>query len=204
MNISWSITVCNEREEIERLLRILSTSIKMGDEIVVLFDKKNGTTDVEEFLDDQQNINLYKEDFNFNFSEWKNRLTELSTKDYIVNIDSDEYPNRFFLENIHTIIQLNDIDVISVPRINTVEGLTDSHIREWGWIVNEKGWVNFPDRQMRIYKNNGKIKWINKVHEVLDEYKTISHLPSDEEFCFYHPKTITKQEKQNQTYSQIS
>ena len=37
-----------------------------------------------------------------------------------------------------------------------------------GWNVNDKGWVNWPDYQWRIWKNKPKIKWKNKVHEVLE------------------------------------
>jgi hypothetical protein len=57
--------------------------------------------------------------------------------------------------------------------------------------------------QPRIYKNNGKIKWINKVHEILDGYKSYAYLPEMEEYALYHPKTIEKQEKQNGYYSTL-
>ena len=101
------------------------------------------------------------------------------------------------------VLQYNNVDVVKVPRINTVEGLTQEHINKWKWGVNEKGWVNFPDFQWRIYKNNGKIKWVNKVHEVLEGYKTMSYLPTEEPWCLQHPKTIERQEKQNELYSKI-
>jgi hypothetical protein len=32
-----------------------------------------------------------------------------------------------------------------VPRVNTVEGITQQHIQQWRWNVNENGWVNWPD-----------------------------------------------------------
>ena len=101
------------------------------------------------------------------------------------------------------VLQYNEVDVLKVPRINTVEGLTQEHIQKWGWRVDEKGWVNFPDFQWRIYKNNGKIKWKNKVHEVLEGHKTISHLPLEEPWCLKHPKTIGRQEKQNEYYNTL-
>ena len=52
-----------------------------------------------------------------------------------------------------------------VPRVNTVDGLTQEHINKWRWNVNKKGWVNWPDYQTRIIQNSPKIKWQNKVHE---------------------------------------
>jgi hypothetical protein len=52
-------------------------------------------------------------------------------------------------------------------------------------------------------KNNSSIKWKNKVHERLDGFKTYSTLPAQDEFCLLHPKTIKKQEKQNNFYNTL-
>ena len=121
-----------------------------------------------------------------------------------MNIDADEIPNSTLIENLPDILIGNEsVDVYYVPRINTVEGLTQTHIEKWGWRVNEKGHVNFPDYQMRIYKNKPEIKWVNKVHEILGGHKTMSYLPMDEEWCLSHPKSIIKQEKQNEYYNTL-
>ena len=93
--------------------------------------------------------------------------------------------------------------MIMVPRVNTVEGLTDQHVQKWGWRVNDQGWINWPDAQQRIYKNTDSIKWVNKVHEVLQGYKTATNLPISEEWAFKHPKTIERQEKQNNYYNTL-
>jgi hypothetical protein len=45
--------------------------------------------------------------------------------------------------------------------------------------------------------------WKNPVHEVLEGYREHTFLPQEEDFCFYHPKTIGKQEKQNEFYNKI-
>ena len=119
-------------------------------------------------------------------------------------IDADEIPHEVLMDNIHGILETNDVDVILVPRVNTVEGLTQEHIQKWGWRVDEKGWVNFPDPQWRIYKNNGVIRWENKVHEKLVGYDTISNLPWTEELSLYHPKGIERQERQNEYYETLS
>jgi hypothetical protein len=96
-----------------------------------------------------------------------------------------------------------NVDVMLVPRVNTVEGLTTEHIQKWGWRVDDKGWVNFPDHQWRIYKNSPEIKWKNKVHEVLEGFKVIANLPGTEAYSLYHPKEIERQEKQNNYYSTL-
>lgn len=133
----------------------------------------------------------------------ENKLNSFCSGDYIFQIDADEIPNQVLIENLHEILLGNNVDVILVPRVNTVEGLTDEHIQKWGWNVDEKGWVNWPDMQYRIYRNSDNIKWINKVHEVLDGFRTISHLPMDEDLALYHPKEIERQEKQNEYYDTL-
>ena len=104
----------------------------------------------------------------------------------------------------YKIIEANvEVEVFLVPRVNTVVGLTQDHIDKWKWNVNKNGWVNWPDYQMRMYKNKPEIVWKNKVHEVLTGYKSSGYLPSEETYALYHPKTIAKQEKQNNYYSTL-
>ena len=97
-----------------------------------------------------------------------------------------------------------DNEVYLVPRVNTVEGLTEAHINKWRWNVDEKGWVNYPDYQWRIWKNKPEIKWVNKVHEKLDGYKKFATLPAEEILSLYHHKDIKRQEKQNEYYDTLS
>ena len=105
--------------------------------------------------------------------------------------------------NLHANNEQNDEDLIIVPRVNTVEGLTQEHIQKWGWNVNEKGWVNWPDPQWRIYKNNRSVRWENKVHEKLVDYETLSNFPWIEELSLYHHKQIERQEPQNAYYDTL-
>ena len=95
-------------------------------------------------------------------------------------------------------------DVYLVPRVNTVEGLTQEHINKWRWNVDPEGWINYPDYQWRIWKNIPSIKWKNKVHEVLEGHKSYSNLPAEEYFSLYHHKQIERQEKQNQFYDTLT
>ena len=209
MKISYAIPVCNELKEIQRLLGFLMSNKRNQDEIIVLYDTNNGTADVETFLDHytKDNFNwfkLYKSSFNGHFAEWKNLLSSYCTGDYIFQIDADEILSLEGCQLIPQIIESNpQVEVYRVPRINTVKGLTQEHIQKWRWQVNEKGWINFPDSQWRIYKNNSKIKWKNKVHEVLEGYDRYSELPYDEELCLIHNKTIERQEKQNEYYNTL-
>jgi glycosyltransferase involved in cell wall biosynthesis len=197
-SISYAITACNEHRELSFLLEFLRNSIHAEDEIVVQLDS-NASEEVREVAKDYIEFPLNKD-----FASFKNNLSKHCTKDYIFQIDADEYPNPYLIANLKDILQHNQtIDVFLVSRINTVEGLTDEHIQKWGWRVDDKGWVNFPDYQWRIWKNDSSIKWINKVHERLDGFKEYSALPQSEEFSLFHPKDIKRQERQNNFYSNI-
>ncbi len=127
-------------------------------------------------------------------------VIETSDGDYIFHIDADEYPHEVLIEQLPAILETNDVDLIWIPRVNTVEGLTDEWANKWGWRVTENGWVNYPDYQSRVFRNNDEIFWQNKVHERIVGTKTYAHLPPHEELSLYHPKTIEKQIKQNTYY----
>ena len=207
MKITYAITVCNEFIEIQRLVHHLLKNKRVQDDVVILYDSKNGNPDIETFLR-SHSVNgefmWHMSEFEGHFADWKNKLNKLCTGDYIFQIDADEIPTKTLLEYLPDIIEGNPtVDVLLVPRINTVEGLTDKHIQQWGWNLNSNGWVNFPDYQWRIWQNKPEIKWKNKVHEVLEGYKIMSTLPAEEEYCLHHPKTIEKQEKQNNYYNTI-
>lgn len=204
MKISYAITVCNELEEVKRLVNFLHSNKREQDEIVILFDEKNGTQIVKDYLTSlAHQATVAVHDFENHFADWKNLLTSYCTGDYIFQIDADEIPHLNLIENLPTLLETNDIDMLRIPRVNTVEGLTEEHIKKWGWNVNEKGWVNWADWQMRIYKNVPYIKWVNKVHEVLEGFKIHGMLPVEEEWALYHPKTIDRQEKQNNYYNTL-
>ena len=76
-------------------------------------------------------------------------------------------------------------------------------MQQWGWNVNEHGWINWPDYQWRIWKNKPEIKWINKVHERLDGFLSYASIPADESLALRHPKTIDRQIKQNEYYNTL-
>ena len=215
MKISYAITVCNELQEIQRLITFLLQHKRPQDEIVVQMDltlddmKKNpeDKRQVHSYImkhNAQGNIRVAFCPLNNDFAAFKNNLTQHCTGDYIFQIDADEIPTKTLMEYLPDIIDANPaVDVLLVPRINTVEGLTQAHIAKWGWNITPPGWVNFPDYQWRIFKNKPEIKWKNKVHEVLEGHKMLSTLPAEEEYCLFHPKTIEKQEKQNNYYNTI-
>ena len=220
MKISYGITVYNEHIELDDLLHHLSKHIRKEDEVVITQDiSKVGDRSImqDEFYKLEKVLEKYEYhdyfeprqlkvttfDFRKDFSALKNYTKENCSGDYIFHIDADEIPNEILLQQLPTILEINDTDLVWVPRINIVNGITDFHLNLWKWRQTEQGWINFPDYQARIFRNTDDIKWVKSVHEVIDGAKTYSHLPPHEELTLKHVKKIQRQEQQNKLYEQI-
>tara|TARA_Y100001970_G_C14222847_1_gene853737 strand:+ start:859 stop:1485 length:627 start_codon:yes stop_codon:yes gene_type:complete len=206
MKISYSILTHNEDDSLLKLLEFLVEHKNEEDEIVILDDFSDNpkTIQILDTMTSMYEMKFDQRNLNKDYASQKNHLTSMCSNDYIINIDADEIPHKFLMNNVKDIIKANPtIDLYWVPRVNTVDGITQEHINKWGWIVNDKGWVNFPDYQGRIWKNRSNIRWEKPVHEILVGHKEHTYLPPEEKFSFYHPKTIDRQEKQNLFYSKI-
>ena len=192
MKISYAILTHNEGAYIEKLLSFLSSKKRDEDEIVVVDDYSTDEL-TKAILEEHEaigNIRLIKNELKNNFA--------------IFQIDADEMLSEGLIENLPAILESNpDNEVYLVPRINTVDGLTQEHVAKWGWNVDMNGFINFPDYQWRIYKNDSKIVWVNKVHERLSGFKTYAALPEYVEYCLLHHKTIDRQETQNEFYDKL-
>ena len=206
MKISYSMLTHNETDSLLNLIHFIMEHKDDEDEIVILDDYSDNEK-TKEILD--SSVSIYEIKFEQrhllkDFAEQKNYLKNMCSGDYIFNLDADELPNKWLIKNIKEILEANpSIDLFWIPRVNTVQGLTQDHINKWRWQVNEKGWINYPDWQGRIWRNRPNIRWEKPVHEMLIGFKEYTFLPKEEEYCFYHPKTIDRQEKQNEFYSKI-
>jgi len=206
MKISYAITVHNELEELMKLLDFLNNNIREEDENVIQYDEGGVTDEVLEFLKIKKEIHGYTVigfPLNKDFASYKNNLKSNCKGDFIFQIDADEIPHEVMIAYLPQVLEDNPVDIIFVPRVNTVDGLTQKHIDKWRWNVNERGWVNWPDYQTRIYRNTEDVTWMNKVHEKITGYDTFSNFPAEEHWALYHPKKIDRQEKQNQFYETI-
>ena len=220
MKISYGITVYNEYKELDNLLYHLSKHIREEDEVVVTRDiSKVGDKSImqddfyalEKVLEkyeyntffEPRQLKVTTFEFRKDFSALKNYTKKHCSGDYIFHIDADEIPNEVLLKQLPEILEINDTDLVWVPRVNIVNGITDFHMNLWKWRQTEQGWINFPDYQARIFRNTEDIKWVKPVHEVIDGAKTYSHLPPHEELTLKHEKDIVRQEVQNKLYDQI-
>lgn len=206
MKISYAITVCDELQEIKRLVPFLLEHKRPEDEIIVLFDQKNGSDEVIDFLlpfNGLPNVQTWRGMVFVNdFAIWKNKLNDYCSGDYILQLDADEMITEELIKSLPSILESNaEVDLFVLPRINTVKGITEEHIKMWGWKQDENGRINFPDWQGRLYRKG--LKWYGKVHEKIIGAKTYSIMPEEDGYCILHPKTIERQEKQNNFYSKI-
>lgn len=203
MTISYAILTHNEGEYIETLLSFLTTHKRAEDEIVVVDDFSDDESTKATLAKYKDQITLQYRVFDGDATQ-KNYLNSLCTKDYILQLDADELVSEEFIKMLPELLDLNNtVDLFIMPRINTVEGLTAEWANKWRWNVNEKGWVNFPDWQMRLYRNCDWVKWEGLLHSKIEGYKTFINLPQSELFCILHPKQLDRQIAQNTLYDKI-
>jgi glycosyltransferase involved in cell wall biosynthesis len=203
MKISYAILTHNEGQYIETLLSFLTTNKRPEDEIVIVDDFSTDLETIEILKKYNHQIKLDYRTFDGDHTQ-KNYLNSMCTGDYILQLDADELVKPEFIEMLPQMLEdNNEIDLFIMPRINTVEGLTPEYIAKWRWNVNEKGWVNFPDHQMRLYRNCDWVKWDGLLHSKVQGHKTYVFLPSEELFCILHPKQLERQVAQNDLYDKI-
>jgi len=221
-SISFAITVCDEHDELKSLIKQLIPFVKQHDEIVIQVDETNSTLKVRELIEELQHeypfISHIMFPLNGDFASFKNNLKLECTKEYIFQIDADENLGTYLLL-IHDIIQENpDIEAFWLPRVNTVSNLELSYAQSIGWNVDHSNQyegepiINWPDLQLRIFKNLKRIKWTGHVHEKITGYKRatvigtadIKDVTSNRKFSLIHQKTFAKQIKQNNFYLNIS
>ena len=203
MKISYAILTHNEGEYIYLLLDFLTKNKREIDEIVI----------VDDFSDDPYTISIlekYKDFIKLEYRKFdgdhtqKNYLNSLCSGNYILQLDADESISKEFLDILPNLIQLNsEVDLFILPRINTVDGLTENWIKKWNWKINEFGWINYPDWQMRLYKNCDYIKWDGLLHSKIIGYKKYTFLPEEELYSIIHNKKLDRQIEQNNLYDRI-
>jgi glycosyltransferase involved in cell wall biosynthesis len=203
MKVSYAILTHNEGDYIAELLTLLTTYKRDIDEIVIVDDYSDDEKTKFILNDFKDLIKLEYRTFDGDHTQ-KNYLNSLCSGDYILQLDADELVQPEFLEMLPELLEENnETDLFIMPRINTVEGLTQEYIQKWRWLVNEKGWVNFPDWQMRLYRNCDWLKWDGLLHSKIEGHKTYVFLPTEELFCIIHQKQLSRQVEQNDLYDKI-
>lgn len=198
--VTYGITVCNEATELRILLEFLVDNIIHSDEILILVDFKKVTKDVYDVLEKFRTyIRFIKYPFEGNFALFKNRLNDSAKGQFIFQIDADEVPTGTLIEKLYI---LTNADLVFIPRVNIMLGMSETEMKLHGFNVNEAGFINFPDMQGRFYKKS--LTWNGKVHERIEGAQRVSQVPPDPKLSLWHIKTARKSREQKKFYDNMS
>lgn len=196
MNISYAITVCNESKELYSLIAFLIKVKDRDDEINILVDSLHVTNAVNSVLNYfKDSIIINKRDFCGNFAAHRNYHLSKCNGDYIFVVDADEMPKEKLIKNIKSMIGESGSDLIMVPRINIHPGATEEWLKKCNFKVNEFEWINWPDYQGRIFKNDPTtIRYDRDLHEMISGATKPVALQADPSLALWHIKTVEKQD----------
>ena len=195
MKLSYAITACNESKELYALISFLKSVKDPEDEINVLLDTLHTTETMRSVLGHfKDDIVLNERDFCGNFSDHRNFHLKKCTGDYIFVVDADEMPKEKLIVGLKSAIKESGADMIAIPRVNIHPGFTIEWLNKYKFNVNEMDWINWPDYQGRILKNDKNIKWSRGLHEVVSGTDKIVQLRADPRIALWHIKSIEKQD----------
>jgi len=198
-SIGYMILCKNENESLHNLLQQIVEFKAPQDKIFIVRDK-NGTNQstkdvIEEFKD---SIISFERPVDRAIHDQKNWLAKQSGTDYLFYLDADELLDERFYTIVHQLIEGNDVDVFFLPRTNIVLGMTEEYRASRGWQLDEKGRVNWPDVQDRLFKNKKGIHFNPIPHGRLIGQDTFATLPEEELYAIYHEKSMDKQKSDNE------
>lgn len=196
------VVLSNGEAETESLLQYLRKNKDSRDTLTILYDGSEDSN-VSKY-NKYGKVVLHKLDYSY--SEHRNFVLPLLKSDYSFFVDADERPSKELFQNIKDIIINNDYpDLINVPRINIVKGLTTEYAQKFGYRVTDENIVNWEggDYQSRLFKNGVGLEWSGKLHErihpsPLNTTYTLMRLPQN---ALIHTKTLEKQIKNNENYN---
>jgi len=193
MKLTYTIQVCNESRELFSLLSLLTRIIDDEDYIDVTVDSNNTTEKVDLVLKHfEDRITVYKRAFDTFYKNCQFHI-DMAKGDYVFHIDADELPQESLIKIIKNVIEETKSEIIVIPRINIHPDITEKDAKDFGFTLNEVGFINWPDFQTRIHKKCDHIHWTDEVHTNLvgsDKVLGIKALPS---LALWHIKTMDKQ-----------
>ena len=204
MKLSYAICVCSEHKELYSLLNFLVKNKDPEDEINILVDSKKTTDAVRSVIKHfKEHVVENQREFDGDFSAHRNYQNSTCTGDYIFTIDADEIPQEILIKGIKKAIVDTGSDLFYIPRINICPGYTHEWLKKCNFVTNQNGWINWPDWQGRIFKNDPEISWGNKLHEKIQGAKNPVQLNADPNVALWHIKTVEKQDSQDHFYKEL-
>ncbi|MFQ6017718.1 MAG: glycosyltransferase family 2 protein [Kiloniellaceae bacterium] len=195
-SLSFAILTHNETTEIRRLLSILTGRLRENREIVIVDDFSFlETRRVLEQFSDGDRVQVFQRRLHKHFGNQRNYLGSKCSGRYLFVLDPDEAPPPAVMDNLDDILHMmeaRNIDVCSLPMLNTVEGLTASYIRKYRVKMDELERLDWPGRSPRIIRKRPGMKCVNSVHEQLVGYQRLYNFPADPKFAIRHHKSIER------------
>ena len=197
-SISYAILTHNEDESLDTLLNAIHPYKKYEDEIVFVDDHSTNEKTLKIL---SKYPRVYKRHMNRDYAAQKNYLNSKCRKDYIFQLDADEFPSKQLISNVKKMLIENPtIELFGIPRANIIKGLTTSHIKKWRWKPDIYNRLNYPDYQGRLYKNEEKLIWYRPLHEHIIGNKTLFKIKQDTGYDIIHYKTVERQLESNDRY----
>jgi len=195
MKISYTVQVCNESRELFSLISFLLKVKDQEDDIIVIVDSLHKTDKVGLVLDHfKDHVTVYERPFD-NFLDNSNFHIEKATGEYIFGLDADEMPQEPLIVNLKNMLTESQADAVWIPRINIHPGITQKWCEKYRFPMNENGWINWPDYQGRIYRNNGVVKWgVESLHSKLVGAVKNVHVRDLPQLALWHIKSTEKQD----------
>lgn len=141
--ISLCMIVKNEEETLEKCLKSVSDYV---DEIIIV---DTGSTDNTLKIANNFNAKIYKKNWENDFSKARNEAKKHATKEWILQLDADEYFEEEDIKKISKLIKEASKNVYTLHVQNFIETTK----------------IGSTHHAVRLFRNLKNIEYINKIHE---------------------------------------
>lgn len=175
MKISACLIVKNEEKNIARCIQSFKHTV---DEIVIV---DTGSSDKTVEIAKKMGATVYYFKWDNNFANARNYAVKKAKGDWILFLDADEYFHGGTGNNLRGVLQ-------------TVKHSTDALLCKC-FDVSENGQVFYSDNRTRIFRNDSKIRFKGRIHEVLHKAgeKLLMEVVPEKYLQIYHTGYLSEE-----------
>lgn len=159
-----SLSLCMiVKDEGAFLEQCLNSVKELVDEIIIV---DTGSSDNTKEIAAKFTDKVFDLEWKDDFSAARNFSLSKATKDWILVLDADELINKEDFEKIKKLIEDNSVEGYALTQRNYTN---NSALLHWVPCENSKGFSGYrPSRLVRLFRNNEKYRYKNKVHELVE------------------------------------